>query len=591
MTDMNNSETRSGAPEPDSPAHTDELARRRLLRGGAAVIGAAAAVAGARMASAAPALAPSLAANSAVGGEANVGDLPALRSPERGAIDSVSGPAALPSLGVIVLNRLAFGPRPGELAAFNALGSTDDARITAWVDQQLDPASIDDTQCDDVLAAQGFTTLGKSLAQLWKDHQIDRIGSRNLPFIEAESAAWLRAVYSKRQLNEMLADFWHNHFNIYGRMSVVESTFVHWDRDVIRANMLGNFRQMLEAVATAPAMLYFLDNYINSRSGPNENWARELFELHTLGAENYLGPGRQMDVPGYDQGLPVGYVDDDVYEATRCFTGWRINNSNSLGNTGEFYFDESWHDRFQKTVLGRYIPPDQEAMQDGRNVLDTLAAHPGTGRYIARKLCTRFISDTPPEDLIQQAAALFTAQKDAPDQLKQVVRLIFLSDAFRTTWGGKIKRPFEAVAGALRAVNATFVRSSSFGGTYDDMGQELFLWPAPNGYPDVKGAWAGTVPMVYRWRLFNNLMENTITDLSVDLAAQTPATMRTPNALADFWINRILGRPMDGAGRDQIVELLARGRNADFDLTEDQFTERLNRAVAVILMSPDFQWR
>ena len=567
-----------GAQEEPQPRRMDR--RRFLLQGGTASLGALA-IAGTGNAVAAP-----------FGADGGTGsDLPALRSPNRGQIVSAAGPQAIPPLGVIVFNRLAFGPRPGDLAAFNALGSTDDARLTAWVDQQLDPASMDDSECDAILAAQNFTSLEKSLTQLWKDYQVDRIDDRYRPLYEIEDATWLRAVYSQRQLYEMLADFWHNHFNLYGRMTVIESTFVHWDRDVIRANMLGNFRQMMEDVATAPAMLYFLDNYINSRSGPNENWARELFELHTLGAENYLGPGRQMDVPGYDEGLPMGYVDDDVYEATRCFTGWRVNNSNSLGNTGEFYFDESWHDRFQKTVLGKYIPPDQQSMQDGRDVMDALAAHPGTGRYIARKLCRRFISDTPPEDLIQQAAALFTAQKDAPDQLKQVVRLILLSDAFKSTWGEKIKRPFEAVAGALRAVKADFVRSNSFKWNYDDMGHENFRWPAPDGYPDVKDAWAGSVPMVYRWRMLNYLMENSISETTIDVVVQTPTTVRTPNALADFWINRILGRAMESNGRAQIVELLARGRNPDFDLTDEQLTERLPRAVAVILMSPDFQWR
>ncbi len=567
--------------QPDPSANFDQkkMTRRGLLKGAGVGVGVGVAV--------------------AVGGvesgtalaESDEPAQTAIRSPHRVKIQGVSGPQALPSLGTIVLNRLAFGPRPGELAAFNALGTTDTARLTAWVTQQLAPSAIDDSACDAILAAQNFTSLHKTLAEAWQDYHVNRIDDRYRPLYETDAATWLRAVYSKRQLNEALADFWHNHFNLYGRMTVVGSTFVHWDRDVIRAHMLGNFRQMLEAVATAPAMLYFLDNYINSRSGPNENWARELIELHTLGGENYRGPGRQADVPGYDAGQPVGYVDDDVYEATRSFTGWRINDSTSLGNTGAFYYDESWHDRFQKTVLGKYIAPDQEALRDGRDVLDALAAHPGTGRYIARKLCRRFISDTPPEALIQQAAALFTAQKDAPDQLTQVVRLIVLSDAFRTTWGEKIKRPYEAVAGALRAVNATFVPTNSFYWRFDDMGQELFRWPAPDGFPDVKDAWGGSVPMVYRWRFINYLMENGITDVAVNVVAQTPATTLTPNALADFWISRILGRGMAGGGRAQIVELLARGRNPDFDLTPEQIADRLPRAVAVILMAPDFQWR
>jgi len=229
-----------------------------------------------------------------------------------------------PSAAVIAINRMGFGPRPGDIAAFNALGSDDVERLTAYVDQQINPGSIDDSACDTRIAAAGFTTLNKSLAQLWLDHvEADVSWSERMrPFFEIERMAFLRGVHSKRQLTEVLADFWHNHFNVFGYDYWCGPLWVHYDRDVIRGNQLGNFRVMLESVAASPCMLYYLDNYTSSNAGPNENWARELIELHTLEAENYLGVMRQVDVPLDGSGEPVGYVDDDVFEATRCFTGW-----------------------------------------------------------------------------------------------------------------------------------------------------------------------------------------------------------------------------------------------------------------------------
>ena len=515
---------------------------------------------------------------------------------KRGRARSVRSAAPpLPPLEVIALNRMAFGPRPGDLEAFRSLGADDDARLKAYVEQQLAPDSIDDSDLEARLA--GFTTLNKSLEQLWQDHMLpddDDYQNHILPIWETAMATFLRAVYSRRQLVEVLADFWHNHFNVMGWAYRIAPVWVHYDRDVIRGHMLGNFREMLEAVATSPAMLYYLDNFINSRAGPNENYARELFELHTLGAENYLGVGRQRDVPGYDEGRPIGYVDDDVYEATRCFTGWRVNDSDweeGVENTGTFLYYERWHDRFQKTVLGRFLPADQAPMKDGRDVLDALAEHPGTGRFIARKLCRRLIADDPPEEVVAKAAAVFTARKDAADQLKQVVRVILLSDAFRTTWGEKIKRPFESIMSMLRATNADFTPDSDFYWVFSLAGQSLFSWPAPNGYPDRREDWSATMSMLQRWRIMGALFEGWIDGVRIDVVSQTPAELRSANELADFWIDRILGRAMAAADRQQVVEFMAQGRNPDIALSTEQIEDRLPSMVSLICMSPDFQWR
>jgi len=519
-----------------------------------------------------------------------------MRSPDRRPLWQ-SEPASLPSLGVIAMNRMAFGPRPGDLAAFAALGSTDEARLDAYIEQQLDPDSIDDSDLEARLAKAGLVTLELSLDRLWSEYMKQEMGERNrsLPMLETERAAFLRAIYSERQLAEVLADFWHNHFNVDGWMFIVSSVFVHYDRDVVRRHMLGNFREMLEAVATSTAMLYYLDNFTNSRAGPNENWARELLELHTLGAEHYYGVARQSDVPRDSEGRPIGYVDDDVYEATRCFTGW------TFGEDGLFAYRDDWHDRFQKTVLGEYMPADQEALRDGRDVLDIVAAHPGTAVYVCRKLCRRLIDDQPPEAVIQSAAQVFYEQRDAPDQLTQIVRHILQSEAFRSTWGKKIKRPFEAIVSAMRVTSADWTlsfdeeKANSFFWLYDGIGQPLYDWLTPDGYPDMKEDWIGTTSLVMRWRMMNWLLDvKDGDDYRTDVLGQTPAAVRSPVALADYWIDRILGRAMSAQGRERVVELMAQGRNPDFDLPLDgdvAVQDRLRSMVGLILMSPEFQER
>jgi uncharacterized protein (DUF1800 family) len=506
---------------------------------------------------------------------------------------------APPSAAVIALNRMGFGPREGDISDFLAFGETDAERIVAYVDQQLDPAGIDDSACDAKIAAAGFTTLNKSQARLWQDHvEADVSGSERMrPFYEIERLTFLRGVHSKRQLAEVLADFWHNHFNVYGYEYWIGPLWTYWDRDVIRANLLGNFRTMLGAVAESPCMLYYLDNYTNTNAGPNENWARELVELHTLGAENYLGVMRQVDVPVDGAGKPIGYVDDDVFEATRCFTGWTVD-----FDTGLFEYRTDWHDHFQKTFLGTYLAPNQAALGDGQDVLDAVAFHPGTARHIARKLCRRFISDDPPQNVVDAAAAVFEAGHNDSDQLAQVMRTILLSDEFLTTWGEKVKRPFEVAVSAMRAAGADFSfridesEFDSFLWRYDQAGQPLFSWRAPDGFSDLREEWQSATPRVHLWRLCNWLVdvEDDNDNFLMDVVARTPGHLRTANELADYWIRRALRRSMPAADRTEIVEFMAQGHNPDNDLPVDadwDTQERLRSMVALIFMSPSFLWR
>ena len=521
---------------------------------------------------------------------------------------------ALPpvALGIIALSRMAYGARPGDLDAFNALGATDEERLRNYVAQQLNPDTIDDSEFETRYAAAGFETLHKTQNELYFDHIASNPYNSNddaywqwysKPAYELVDATFLRAVYSKKQLVEVLADFWHNHFNVYFWQDDGVPLLASYNRDVLRAHMLGNFRQMLEAVATHPSMLYYLNQNNSSDAGPNENFARELFELHTLGAENYFGVQDPNSITKDANGIAIGYVDNDVYESARALTGWRVDDDiyeyeDGVEKTGRFLYYKPWHDRFNKLILGKYIPADQEDMKDGRDVLDLLAYHPGTARFISRKLARRFISDNPPDSVVQAAASTFMANLSAPDQLKRVVETILLSPEFKQTWGAKIKRPIEAAISMMRAVNTDFTKlPGGIAWMCGMMGQAMFERRPPDGYPDVKEAWANTMSLLYRWNFAVGITENWMDDeeqqriIRTDIVAQTPAELRTAESLADFWIPRILNRPMSDADRQAVIAVMAQEYSAQDELPQDHIDYVLPAMVEVILMSPDFQWK
>ncbi len=550
-----------------------------------------------------------------------------------------SANVALPSLAIIVLNRLAWGPKPGDaytsVEAFNALGADDATRFAAWVAQQLDPtflAQADDADARIAAAAANLPSLGQTLPQLWQNYRQAQNADRSRPARDVRVATLIRALFSRKQLYEVMVDFWHNHFSIFAWDGDYASpTWASYDRDVIRPYALGNFRTMLEGVAKSTAMLFYLDNFISQGALFNENWARELMELHTLGAENYLGPKDPTTIlanPASPIGLAVGYVDNDVYEAARCFTGWRINNgqSNAPGNDGTYFYYQQWHDRANKLILKQYIPADGAQESDGKTMLDFLAQHPGTARFIVRKLWRRLIGDTAPAPGVANVSFDAAVAKwielwnpatpGSNGQITEVIRILINSAEFKATWGDKIKRPHEALFSALRAVGADIKTDtgglSGFWGSYDAMGQQMFGRRPPDGFPDVKDAWTNSTSMLYRWRTVNSLMEGSFYSTSANTGVQVDNTaliatmggLNTPNTIADFWITRLLGRAMDDAAhRAEIVTLMQgwdTGNNntsvkpvytPDAVMTATDISNRLRRMIAVILMSPEFQWR
>ncbi len=522
---------------------------------------------------------------------------------------------------VRVLNNLTTGATAASIAEFNALGANDTARLTAFVDQQLNPASIDDTALDARLsAANGYTTLSKSLTQLWADHILVTTDS-GAPARETQRAALMRAAYSKRQLQETLVDFWQNHFNVAINSGTASSVYVHYNRDVIRANVFGNFRTMIEAVGQSTAMMYYLNNRSNSRSGPNENYARELLELHSLGAENYLGFVNPSQVPPApeDPNYPIGYTDLDVYDAAAAFTGWTVKNGGNgfpTENDGTFVYRQAMHDAGPKQVLGMFILPEQAAMKDGRDIYDRLATHPRVAKFICKKLIRRFVSDNPDQSLIDSAAAVFRANWQHPNQIRLTLRHILLSNAFINAWGQKNRRPFELMAAALRAGSSDWTikgisetRSNDFMSRLSSTGHAPYDWAAPNGYPDVSVTWSASNNMVTTWRMLAWLTEAKDTDtattalLPILALSRTSVATWTANNLVDFWCQKLLGYLPIASRRQILVSFLAQNgdpatyvitdtdASATTDLKRHYNQQRIRSMVAMILMSPEFMTR
>ena len=519
---------------------------------------------------------------------------------------------------VRALNHLTFGATAASITEFNALGVNDTARLTAFVDQQLNTAGINDSALDTRLTNAGYTTLGKSLTQLWADHILPdpAYDIRMRPAWEAQRSTLVRAVYSKRQLHEVMVGFWHNHFNVMATDFDSGPVFMHYHRDVIRANAFGNFRTMLESVAQSTSMLYYLDNASNTRSGPNENFARELLELHTFGAENYLGFVDPFLVPPCpeDPTYPIGYTDVDVYETASAFTGWSVRDGHwqyPTEDDGTFVYRQAWHDSGPKFVLGKFLNPEQPSMKDGRDILDRLASHPRVAKFICKKIIRRFVSDKPDQALIDSAAAIFRANWQSPNQIVLTLRHILLSNAFINSWGMKNRRPFELIAAALRTLGSDWTprigdaKSDELFWRMGSTGNTPYEWPAPNGYPDVGVAWSGSNSYAMTWRVLNWVSEtsdNNVPMAPILATTRTGVSSWTANNLVDFWCQRILGYAPPAARRQVLVTFMAQnGAATEVIADTDDWAanntkahynqQRLRSMVALILMSPEFMSR
>ena len=523
-----------------------------------------------------------------------------------------------PPIELIALSRMGYGPRPGDIERLRAIG------LSAYIDEQLSPPPGDDPATAQRLSAatlpiayeaeggypdtdeqRALRTLDQPLEELWQLTNDDTpFAEWAHPLEEVRAATWIRAAHSRWQLRELLVEFWHDHFNVNASSeNPAIATWPHYDQ-VMRRNSLGNFRAFLEEVATSPAMLYYLNNASSQASPANENYARELFELHTLGAIHYFNNRYTSwrEVPGALAGLAEGFIDDDVYEAARAFTGWTVadgteTESLTFPNTGAFYYHAGWHDHYQKRVLGVELAPNSPPLADGRTILDLLAAHPGTARHLCTKLCRRLLADDPPTALVERAAAIWLEHWQAPDQIARTVRAILLAPEFAATWGQKVKRPFDLAVSFLRAVDAEVTPNPDLFSIMMERGHHQFGWPAPNGYPDVADYWLTSQIMLGRWNTVLDLCSDWLGAARIDLQGQLPQSTLSARQIVAFWVDRLLGRPLEPTLMSALVAFMAQGGDparppqAAEEDSEHDLADRQISLVTLIAMLPAFQYR
>jgi uncharacterized protein (DUF1800 family) len=371
---------------------------------------------------------------------------------------------------VRLLDRAAYGPRAGDVARVAAMGPR------AYVEEQLAPESIADRQA--FLLVRRLETLGLRAPDVFEVPEEEAIG-------ELRRGAVLRALYSERQLFEVMVEFWSDHFNVYAGKEGCAWLKVVDDREVIRPRALGNFFDLLRATATSPAMLVYLDGRASVAGSPNENYARELLELHALGVG--------------------GYTQTDVRELARALTGWRVRDHFWSGRT---HFEEESHDGGAKRVLDVAIDPAGEREVD--RAIDVLRAHPAVPRFIARRLCRRFVADDPPAALASRVAARFAS---SGGDVRETLRELLLAPEFFDA-PPRLKRPHSYTMSALRALGASSDGGEGLQAHLRAMGHLPFDWPTPDGFPDGEEHWRAQ--LLARWTFAFDLAEGRIAGTSVD---------------------------------------------------------------------------
>ena len=446
-----------------------------------------------------------------------------------------------------LLSRAAYGPRPGDVERVVSMGRD------AWIDEQLAPERIDDSACELRLSDCELIADAPQDLMSVQEHFIDRQLTR---------AALIRAVHSKRRLLEVMTGFWSDHFSVdTGKKGCVQTKPIA-DKSDIRRLALGRFRDLLGAVALSPVMLFYLDGAANKRAAggerANENYARELMELHTLGVRG-------------------GYTQRDIEEAARCLTGWTVENRGGwhIFHGGETVFREDWHDDGEKTVLGVTVPAGG-GRADAERLLDIVASHPSTLRRIAWKLCRRLVADPPPETVVALAEKEFATTRG---DLAAVVRQILVA-ADTIDAPGKVRRPFEFMVSALRATGAECRATDREVEFLSRMGHVPFHYPTPDGYPEEPEPWMAT--LLWRWNFALALTTNRLGDTHCDLEALARRAGLDPKSASPADLAPLfLGREASAEERATIDGYAAR--------SSGDRAARRREAVALLLASPAFQ--
>jgi uncharacterized protein (DUF1800 family) len=371
----------------------------------------------------------------------------------------------------------------------------------------------------------------------------------------------LRAVESTRQLAEELDDFWFNHFNVFYEKGADRFLIPQYEREAIRPHVLGQFRDLLEATAKSPAMLFFLDNYESVRAdldannknrkvkrGLNENYGRELMELHTLGVNG-------------------GYTQKDVTEVARCFTGWTIKEPR---RDGGFFYDDRLHDKGEKVVLGHVIAAGG-GIEDGEQVLDILAAHPSTAHFISKELAQRFVADNPPEALVNRMAQTFLSTNGS---IREVMKTMLNSKEFwsQGAYRAKVKSPFEMVASSARALNANVIDGWALANQVGTLGEPLYRKLEPTGYSNLSSEWVNSAALLGRMNFALQLAQNHVESVKVDLSRFGD----DPGDVAKI----LMFRAMSPQTREAIDKAL-----------EDKKQRNPAMVAGLVIGSPDFQKR
>jgi uncharacterized protein (DUF1800 family) len=489
------------------------------------------------------------------------------------------------------LNRLAYGPRPGEVDSVAHVG------VMRWIERQLDFERVPDDRLAE--RERGFKLLDYDrgeLAQRYGDalrqrremqREMAQSGDTTRPRGpgggpmrefrelggELQQLAVVRATLSERQLREVMVDFWTNHFNVFVGKGADRFLTPSYIEETIRPHALGRFEDLLVATAQSPAMMFYLDNALSVapgssppfplsrrrggqgvRTGINENYARELLELHTLGVDG-------------------GYTQQDVIAVARIFTGWSIDRPQRGAG---FAFHEWAHDRGEKQVFG--VRFQNGGMEEGIRLLKLLAMQHATMHHVSRKLCARFVSDEPPDGCVDAAV---DAWHRTDGDIRAVLRAIFTSPDFWAPQAqrAKVKTPLEFVVSALRAAGAEPDSSLRLAQVVARLGQPLYLQPAPTGYPETQALWVNSGALLGRMNAAVALAAGRLPGTSVNLDEIVPAT-EDHDALVDAVNSRVLGGTMSPHTRSVILQQLA-------DVKDP--TQARTLAVGLALGGPEFQ--
>jgi uncharacterized protein (DUF1800 family) len=538
------------------------------------------------------------------------------------------------------LNRLTFGARDQDVAEIERVG------VLSWVERQLHPERIADPVADSVLGLLEITH--KTAFELYADHpqpneygypvgkqpdtaeirrkaagdsvnpRLDAVTlqakmteaavlmkelpkllpARTAAIRELQPSILIRAVASNRQLLEVMTDFWENHFSVSSDKTPGPFSLVEYDR-TIREHALGKFRDLLRAVATSPVMLVYLDNYqsvVDSlhpnpiewqleerrrahpplgdtllahtvkrrRIGVNENYARELMELHTLGVDG-------------------GYTQKDVQEVARCLTGWGVDN---FVVSPAFAFHADQHDAGEKTVLGVRIVGGR-GIEDGEQVLDILARHPSTAHFIAKKLVTHFVSDSPPAALVDRVAQTYLR---TDGDIREVMRTIIESPEFNSgaAYRAKVKTPFELVASILRVMDAAPDTTQRSVQIVARLGQPIFGRATPDGWPDRGEAWMNTGALLNRVNLGAQAGGSQMPNVAV---ARWAANRQLASASPDETVDAVIRATLAGDPSPATREVLLGVSRPPATATPQQRLAYVASLVSVAIGSSDFQRR